>query len=76
MAIQIKNKGQLTQVLQASYYLALVIVLPISVQWWVTVAAHCWFNAGQLGMTLSQHHSNTDDGMILLHQRLQQSLDG
>ena len=33
---------------------------PISVQWWARVAAHCWFNAGQLCTKLSQHHSNTD----------------
>ena len=33
---------------------------PISVQWWVRVAAHCWFNDGQLCTTLAQHTSNTD----------------
>ena len=33
---------------------------PILVQWWARVAAHCWFNAGQLCTTLAQHHSNTD----------------
>ena len=32
----------------------------ISVQWWARVAAHFWFNAGQLCTTLDQHQSNTD----------------
>ena len=40
---------------------------PISVQWWARVAAHCWFNVGQLCTTLAQHHSNTER-MSLLHQ--------
>ena len=33
---------------------------PLSVQWWARVAAHCWFNAGQLCTTLPQHYSNID----------------
>ena len=33
---------------------------PNSVQWWARVAAHRWFDAGQLCTTLAQHHSNTD----------------
>ena len=32
---------------------------PILVQYWASVAAHCWFNAGQLTTTLAQRYSNT-----------------
>ena len=31
----------------------------ILVQYWASVSAHCWFNAGQLSTTLAQHYSNT-----------------
>ena len=28
----------------------------ISVQWWASVVAHCWFNGGQSSTTLAHHH--------------------
>ena len=31
----------------------------IPVQCWASIAAHCWFNAGQLSTTLVQHYSIT-----------------
>ena len=34
----------------------------IPIQWWASIAAHCWFNAGQSSKTLVQHNADVMQG--------------